>query len=61
MYYVITVKCKVPMRENETMTDLYAIRAEFMAFCIEWGGGIYYSPILSKVLQNMLKYVILVA
>lgn len=30
MYYVITVKCKVPMRENETMTNLYAIRADKM-------------------------------
>lgn len=27
MYYVITIKCKVPMRETETMTNLYAIRA----------------------------------
>lgn len=31
MYYVITVKRKVPMRENETMTNLYAIRADKMA------------------------------
>ena len=30
MYYVITVKRKVPMRENETMTNLYAIRADKM-------------------------------
>lgn len=30
MYYVITVKCKVLMRENETMTNLYAIRADKM-------------------------------
>ena len=30
MYYVITVKRKVPMRENKTMTNLYAIRADKM-------------------------------
>lgn len=30
MYYVITVKCKVPMCENKKMTTLYAIRADKM-------------------------------
>ena len=30
MYYVITVKCKVPMSENKTMTIMYAMRADKM-------------------------------
>lgn len=30
MYYVITVKRKVPMRENKTMTTMYAMRADKM-------------------------------
>lgn len=30
MYYVITVKCKVPMCENKKITTLYAIRADKM-------------------------------
>ena len=30
MYYVITVKSKVPMHENKTMTQMYAMNADKM-------------------------------